>query len=161
MSADKPHPLALRLFGVAAVVGIVGWLLLLSLWGWWTLQPANLPSVTEPMPVLNEDREVAIGEPLLLQLQVVKTAELTAVSTGRWLACESSNLVTLTSLDPVNLPVGEYTVVADSIILPAKITPGDTCTAVIRVTYRINPMRVESVEFDSEPFTVLPPVEVR
>lgn len=160
MSAAEPHPWALRLFGAAAVVGIVGWVILLCLWAWWMLQPANLPSVTEPMPVLNLNDEVAIGESLLLQLDVTKSQELTAVSTGRFIECpESGNLVTLTGLDAINLPTGSYTVVADSITLPPKVTVGDRCQAVIRVTYRINPVRVESVEFESELFTVMPAKE--
>ena len=159
MSENQPHPLALRLFGAAAVIGIAGWVGLLALWGWWSLQPVALPTVTEPMPVLNPNREVAIGDPLLLQLDVVKQQELDAVGTSRYLACESSNLVTLTSMTAINLPVGEYTVIADSIVLPAKITPGDVCRAVISVTYHVNPIRDDDVEFTSEPFTVLPAEE--
>jgi hypothetical protein len=42
--------------------------------------------------------------------------------------------------------------------MPAKITLGDVCVAVLGVTYQINPIRREHVEFHSEPFTVLPAV---
>jgi hypothetical protein len=47
-------------------------------------------------------------------------------------------------------------VVSDSIIIPAKVTPGDVCVAVFEITYRINPIREEVARWDSEPFRVLP-----
>ena len=154
----EPHPLALRLFGFAAVVGILGWMALLALWGWWTLQPINLPNVTEPLPVLNPGHAVPIGEPLRMKLDVAKTDDLSPVASTRLLECESGNLVTLTSA-PVQLPIGTYTITSDSIVIPAKITPGDTCLAVIAVTFRINPIRTEVARFESEPFLVLSPIE--
>ena len=159
MSTSDPHPLAIKLFGVAAIIGVGGWLTLLAVYTWWMLQPANIPTVTEPMPILNENHEVAIGEPLLVELQVSKFQDLTPVGTTRYLACDSSNLVTLTKLEPIDLPIGEYTVISDDIVVPAKITPGDMCRAIITVSYRINPVRVEGADFESDKFTVLAPRE--
>lgn len=144
-----------RVFMAAGIVGIVGWLLVLILLGWWQLQPAALPTVTEPLPILNPGHQVAIGEPIVLQIDVVKDTETTVATSTRFLACQSGNLVTLTS-QPTNLPVGDYTIVSDNVILPAKVTPGDVCTMNFRIVYRINPIRTEALALESEPFTVLP-----
>jgi len=155
MIPDHPHPWAMRLLAVAAAVGILGWLFLLGLLGWWTLQPVTLPTIAEPIAVLNPGNEVAIGDTLLMELEVSKPVDLLAVGNSRRLECLSTNLVTLTA-GVTQLPAGTYTVRSDSIVLPAKITPGDQCEAVLGVTYQINPIRVERVEWRSEAFTVLP-----
>ena len=149
------NPWMARVFTVAAAVGIFGWVFLLGLWGWWSVQPVTLPTITEPIKVLNPGNRVAIGDTLLMELQVDKPVDLRAVGNTRRLECVSSNLVTLTA-GIIELPGGEYRVVSDTIVLPAKVTPGDECVAVLGVTYQINPIRVEHVEFHSEPFTVLP-----
>lgn len=154
MTAD-PHPWVVRAFGIAALVGVGGWMLLLGVWAWWMLQPADLPTVTEPIAVLNEGNKVAIGSPLVLELQVNKPVDRTPISSSRLLECESGNLVTLTST-PTPLPVGAYTVISDNLTIPAKVTPGDTCVATFLVTFRINPLRDETARWSSEPFTVLP-----
>jgi len=155
MIPEHPHPWQVRLFAIAAFIGVVGWSVIFGLLIWWTVQPANLPTVTEPIEVLNPGNAVAINDTLLMRLDVVKPHELAQVGTVRLLECLSGNLVTLTSTD-IRLPAGTYSVISDSIIIPAKITPGDTCSAVFEITYRINPIREEVVRFDSEPFTVLP-----
>lgn len=153
---SDPHPWQIRVFTAAALIGGGGWAILLGLWGWWTLQPTSLPVVTEPIEVLNPGNDVAIGEALVMRLVVNKPNPATAVSSSRRLECLSGNLVTLTSGSAVPLPVGSYTLVSDNVIMPAKVTPGDTCDAVWTIRYRINPIRDEVVEWRSEPFTVLP-----
>lgn len=155
MIREHPHPWVLRLFALAAFVGVAGWAALLGVFVWWTVQPAHLPEVTEPIEVMNPGNAVAINSPLVLRLEVTKRQERAPTGSVRFLECESGNLVTLTS-SPVRLPVGSYTVVSDNIVIPAKVTPGDTCRAVFEITYTVNPIRDEVVRFDSESFTVLP-----
>jgi hypothetical protein len=144
-------------FVSAAVVGIGGWLLVLSVWVWWMLQPVSLPTVDEPIPVLNANNEVAIGETLLMSLEVSKPQELAPTNAQRFIECQSGNLVTLTAAE-VNLPVGEYEIISDTIVLPAKVSAGDTCRAVYIIGYQINPVRYEETQFVSEWFAVLPAV---
>jgi hypothetical protein len=157
--SEHPHPWVLRGFAVAAVIGVGGWLLLLAVWGWWMLQPAHLPDIHQPIAVLNPGHEVAIGTPVVLRLEVTKSHELNPVRSTRLLECESGNLVTMTPLPPQNLPVGTYRVIADDLIVPAKVTPGDTCRATFVITFKVNPVRDEVARYTSQPFTVLPAAE--
>ena len=153
--SEHPHPWVLRAFGIAALVGMGGWMLLLGVWAWWMLQPANLPTITEPIEVLNPGDAVAVGDPLVLRLEVDKPRPASPVNSARLLECESGNLVTLTST-PTPLPVGTYTVISDNLTIPAKVTPGDTCVATFNITFRINPIRDEVARWSSEPFVILP-----
>ena len=152
---ESPHPWVFRAFGAAALIGVGGWILLLGIWAFWMLQPAGLPTVTEPIQVLNEGNRVAIGQPLVLELVVDKPQPRTPIASSRVLECESGNLLTLTST-PTPLPVGSYTVISDNLIIPPKVTPGDHCAASFIVTFQINPLRDETVKWSSEPFMVLP-----
>ena len=143
-----------RALTAAAVIGIGGWFVIMAGWLWWTFQPVSLPSVDEPIPVLNDGNEVAIGEPIVLELKVDKPADARTVSSTRFIQCQSGNLVTLTSTAR-DLPVGAYTIISDSVILPAKVSPGDVCVFTFRITYQVNPIRIEVVDWESERFTVL------
>jgi hypothetical protein len=147
-------PWAFRvLVPVAAAIGIVGWVALLLLAGWWMVQPAGLPSVAQPLAVLNPGHEVAVGERLVLRLDVAKTVPRDPVDSSRWLECESGNLLTLTSTISV-LPVGTYTIISDSVVIPNKVSVGDVCTAWLAVDFQINPIRTEELRLASEPFTI-------
>jgi hypothetical protein len=142
-----------------AVIGIGGWTVLL-LWGiWWMIQPVTVPTITEPIPVLNPGNEIAIGETIILELDVAKPQDFLSTDSERFLLCESGNLVTLQSTpqSQTTLPVGEYTLVVDNVDLPNKVTTGDVCTHVFRVTYEVNPLRSIEAEYTSEPFTISPP----
>lgn len=149
MKNDLGH----RLFVVGAAVGIAGWMLLLVLLGFWYWWPVALPTITQPLPVLNEDHVVDVGEPIRLRLDVVKPTDLTTVATDRFITCDSGNLIPLAS-NPTSLPVGEYTIDADSVVLPPKALPGEVCILRYVITYRINPVREERLSMESEPFTV-------
>lgn len=144
-----------HLFTTAAIIGIVGWMFLIVIWAWWTLQPVTLPTVTEPMPVLNENKELHAGDILLVKLNVSKPEEQTPVDSSRYIACRSGNLITLTAA-PTKLPIGQYEIISDDIKIPSRITIGDVCTFEITIIYEINPIRTESVTFISEPFTIIP-----
>jgi hypothetical protein len=148
-----------RAFGITASIAIGGWTVLLLGWLWWTFQPANLPTIATPIPILNENNEIAIGEAIIMQLEIDKPNPTRTISSTRLIKCNSGNLVTLTEQPVKDLPTGSFSVVSDSVVLPAKITPGDLCVFTYRNTYEINPIRTETVEWTSETFTVLPPVQ--
>lgn len=143
-----------HLFTTAAIIGIFGWGFLIVIWMWWTLQPTVLPRVTEPMPVLNENNEVGVGDTLLVQLSITKLKEQTPIDSSRYISCASGNLITLTAA-PTKLPVGSYEVISDDVIIPERLSVGDTCTFEITIVYEINPIRTESVTFKSELFTIV------
>lgn len=143
-----------RLFVFAAYVGVGGWISLLALCVWWLVQPDGIPDIKEPMRVLNPNREVAIGDPLILELIVDKRVERNPRTSNRVIECESGNLLTLVS-NPVTLPAGQYTIVSDTIVVPPKAIPGDVCRAVFLIGYEINPVREEVARYVSEQFVIL------
>ena len=138
-----------------AFISIGGWLVLFAGFLWWTFQPVQLTSVAQPVEILNEGNEIRIGEPIVLRLAVDKPDGIRAVAADRFLECDSGNLVSLTS-STKDLPPGSYVIINDKTVLPAKVSPGDVCVFVFRNTYSVNPIRTETVEWRSEPFTVLP-----
>ena len=152
-----------------AISGVVGLLV------FWTFQPYELPTVQEPIRVLNTPRvprdelpiEVDIdqesfpvirqGEPFIMELEVNKPQEIAPVAT-RFFECISGNLVTLTS-GSVDLPVGEYTVTTASdfsdpqrppIVTPNKFTVHDICRFGFDLTYDVNPLTKPEVSWRSE-----------
>ena len=139
----------------AAVLGIGGWLVILGGWLWWTFQPAALPTIAQPIPILNDNREIAIGEPIVMRLAVDKPSGVRVTQSLRFIQCDSGNLVTLTAAVR-DLPSGSFTLIADTVKLPAKVSPGDVCVFTYRNTYSVNPIRTEVTEWSSERFTVLP-----
>ena len=154
MTEPPRHPWTMRvLLPIAAAVGMVGWVGLMLLGAFWLVQPAGLPRVEEPIEVLNPGNRVAVGDTLVMRLEVAKSVPREPVDSARWLECESGNLVTLTATIS-ELPVGVYTVISDSVVIPAKVAMGDTCKAVLSVDFRVNPIRVETLTVASEPFTI-------
>lgn len=144
---------AKHLFVTTSIVGLVGWASLILIWLVWTFQPVTLPTIKQPIPVLNPGQEIAVGEPIRLRLDVSKPQDINVESTDRFLVCESGNLVTLTGTAR-DLPLGNYTIIADSTLLPNKVAVGDECQFLYRVRYYVNPIRDADVEYLSEPFTV-------
>jgi hypothetical protein len=154
-TSGAPSKLLYTIFTVSAVLGISGWLFLLSIYVFWMVEPVPLPTIKEPIPVLNENNQVAVGHTLFMEFDVIKLQEVTPISASRFLECESGNLVTLTSA-AITLPVGQYTLVSDDITIPVKVSPDDKCIFVIEVTYQINPLKQTTNRFQSEPFLILP-----
>lgn len=142
-------------FVVAATVGIIGWVLVVVLFVWWAFQPTRLPLVTEPLPVLNEEKTVTPGETVIVLLEVAKPENLAVEDTNRFIRCTNGQLITFTA-SPQDLPPGEYVIEAESPPIPDRVTEPSACELTYLVEYRINPLRTQSVEFTSEPFTILP-----
>ena len=142
---------ALVAFTAAAVVGWIG---LFAVYLAWVLWPVSLPTVDQPIPILNENRTIAVGEPIVMELRVNKPQPVNVRAADRFIRCESGNLVTLTAT-AIDLPVGDFVVEASSVILPAKIIDGDVCTFLYRISYYVNPVRTEVVEYESEPFLTI------
>lgn len=155
VASGAPSKWLYAIFTVSAILGISGWLFLLTIYIFWTLESAPTPTIKEPIPVLNTDNAVAIGDALLMEFDVIKLEEMTPVSASRFLECESGNLVTLTAA-AITLPVGTYTLISNDITIPSKVSAGDKCVFVIEVTYQMNPLKQVTNRFQSETFLVLP-----
>ena len=144
-------------FRVAGWVSVIGLCVLLTgyavLTAWWLNRPVTLPTVVTPIPILNPDQRIQVGEPIRMLLTIDKPQEVDTQRTSRAIVCDSGNLVTLTE-STVDVPVGTFTAVADNVDLPPKVTQGDTCRFRYTVDYRINPIRIDTVVWESEPFTV-------
>jgi len=121
----------------------------------WLVLPYQVTTIQEPIRILNENKEVRIGEPIMQELKIDKPNDTLPENPTRVLLCDDGNLVTLASLPTaLNLPVGKYTLENDRYILPPKVAPGSKCEFVWRQSYRVNPIRVIPVEWRSEPFKV-------
>ena len=143
-----------RALTITAATALAGWLGVFAVYLCWLFWPVQLPTVDQPIPILNSDNTITVGEPIVMQLRVNKPQPVNVRSADRLIRCESGNLVTLTST-AIDLPTGEFVVESSSVILPNKIVDGDTCTFLYRIGYYVNPVRSEIVEYESEPFVTL------
>ena len=134
-----------------ATASIAGWLAVFAIYLWWSIQPTSLPTVDQPIPILNANKTVAVGEPIVMRLAVNKPDPVNVEAANRVIRCESGNLITLTP-SAVDLPTGDFVVESSSVVLPDKIIDGDRCTFLYRIEYYINPVRSEVAEYESETF---------
>ena len=123
---------------------------------WWLIQPTftTLPNVAQPIPILNRDNVIAVGEPIRMELRINKPLPIASEGSTRIMQCDSGLLDTFTP-STRDLPIGEYTLISDSTILPNSIIEEDTCRVVWRVRYEVNPLRHVTTEFVTEPFTTI------
>lgn len=121
----------------------------------WLVLPYQVTNIKVPIQILNDNKEVGIGEPIIQELKINKPNDIVPENPTRVLLCEDGNLVTLAPLPTVlNLPVGKYTLINDRYVLPPKVALGESCVFVWRQSYRVNPIRVIPVEWRSESFKV-------
>lgn len=136
-----------------AWLAIVGNLILISCVAFWIIYPYHLPDIKEPIPILNQDNKIAVGENIRMQLEINKRAA-TVNNNTVFITCDDGNLVTMSSENTKNLPVGTFVVVSDSYVLPPKVKVGSVCTFHFRNNYKVNPIRSITKDWQSEPFEV-------
>jgi len=134
-----------------AMTGIVG---LGALLAYWSLVTPILPEVEEPIPILNKDKQIAVNEPIVMQLAVNKPQFANVEQTTRFIVCTGGTLLPIAP-STLDLPVGTFVIPVSSTRLPAGVTPGAECRYTFRVEYSVNPVRSEFREWVSEPFTVV------
>ena len=139
---------------ITACTALLGWLVVFTVYIGWLFWPVTLPTVDQPIPILNDNRTVTVGEPIVMQLKINKPQPVNVRSADRIIRCDSGNLIPLTST-AVDLPVGDFVVESSSVILPSSIIDGDRCTFLYRIGYYVNPVRTEVAEYESEPFITL------
>lgn len=118
----------------------------------WLLYPYNIATVTEPITILNKNHEIAVGEPIMMWLQVDKQTESTPETTA-FITCNDGNLVTMNATSRT-LPVGQYDIISENFLLPPKVLTGAKCEFNFTNVYRVNPLRTITQEWTSETFTV-------
>lgn len=142
-----------KLLHCLAWVFIFGNLFLIGMVAWWLIHPYNLPSITEPIPIENENKIVAVGEPIKMKLQITKTSDMTPSIVQHDITCNDGNLVTMASSSKT-LQKGTYTIHSSGFILPPKVVKGSTCQFNFINTYKLNPLRSETIIYSSEQFKV-------
>lgn len=120
----------------------------------WLVFPYKTAEIKQPVPVLNKNNEVAIGEKLILEISVTKYIDAFPNGT-EIITCDDGGIAFLDSGKTSNFPPGTYTFVNDSNVIPDKLVAGSKCMYHFRYTYRVNPIREITKEWDSEPFLVL------
>lgn len=135
-----------------AWVAIVGNIFLILLTGFWLYYPYKLPYVQQPIEILNENKEIRIGEPIKMKLYVSKQQELISSSRPN-ITCNDGNLVTLAPATKT-LPKGEYSFETEAYTLPPKVSIGSMCKFNFVNTYDLNPIRSETVTWSSGEFKV-------
>lgn len=138
---------------VLAWVIIFGNIFLIGMVAWWLIHPYGLPQITQPMPIENENKTIAIGEPIKMTLRVDKPREMTPAISQRNLTCNDGNLVTLAG-GIIPIPIGNYTIHSSNYILPPKVAKGSICKFNFVNTYKLNPLRSETITYSSEEFKV-------
>lgn len=139
--------------GYSAVIGIV----YISRWTYDNyIDTFKLPYIKQPIEIMNENKIIAVGEPIRMKLEINKPELLEVIASNVNIVCDSGNLITMAINNNKTLPVGEYVIYSDNYLLPNKINDGDTCQFNFINTYRINDSRQsDAILWSSEKFTVV------
>lgn len=119
----------------------------------WLIYPYKVSEVKVPIKILNDNKQIRIGETIEMEIQVNKPSELKPDGSV-YITCNDGNLVTMNSMT-TNLPVGEYTVVNRLYKLPPKVAVGSKCQFNFRNVYQVNPIRDITRKWASEDFEVI------
>ena len=106
-----------------------------------------------PFPILNENKTVALGEPIVFEMHYQKFMDVEGVSI-KHIICDNGRVITYA---PVNtaLPKGEGRIVSRNTTLPEDIQPNQYCTLHLNVAFQVNFLRDIHQENQTEPFYVI------
>lgn len=119
----------------------------------WTVFPYQVSDVEVPIKILNENKQIRIGEPIEMELIVSKPNDLKPEG-NVFITCNDGNLVIMNS-SVTNLPKGDYKVVNNRYTLPPKVAVGTKCAFNFRNVYQVNPIRDITKDWYSEEFEVI------
>jgi hypothetical protein len=140
------------------IVNIVIWggfmtaLGLMLLIFYWLLIPCDVITTVQPVPVLNEDKTVSVGDRLLLRIDYDKKRPFPG-RVAQNIICSSGNMAPIEEFT-INLPVGKKNFVFDGVVVPSSMIAGDKCFLQQSVSYKVNPVREITYTFLSEKFTI-------
>ena len=138
-------------FSSIVIVFAAGFILLAI---FWMVYPYKTAEIKTPVPILNENNEIARGDTVLLKVVVTKYTDV-APERDELITCDDGSITFINPGDTTNLPPGTYTFTNDKNTLPEKLVVGAVCKYHFRYSYRVNPIREINKEWDSEPFTVV------
>lgn len=142
-----------RFIHFIATVIIIGNLFLIGLVAYWLLKDYPITYVEQPIKILNENKQIARGEPIIMELHIVKSNNY-GFSSSSTILCDDGRLFTLASRG-VNLPNGEYTIVSRSYAVPITASVGTTCKFKFTNNYKVNPIRSKPIVWESEDFKII------
>lgn len=149
----KYNKLKDKVWHAIAIITFVSTTILVLIMLFWTIYPYKVSEVKVPIKILNDNKQIRIGETIEMEIQVNKPSELKPEGSV-YITCNDGNLVTMNSMT-TNLPVGEYTVVNRLYKLPPKVAVGSKCKFNFRNVYQVNPIRDITREWASEDFEVI------
>jgi hypothetical protein len=117
--------------------------------------PYPTPSIKEPIPILNDNKEIKVGGTIIQELEIHKPNNNPPLNVSRSILCDSGRLITLETLTANNLPVGEFTIKNEAYTVPKQVEPGDKCVFIWRQSYKVNPIRYIQAEWRSEKFKII------
>jgi hypothetical protein len=139
------HIITAITFGMATlIIGVVIF---------WTLYPYKTADIDVPIQILNENKQVKIGQPILMKLKVTKYTDITPKGSV-YLRCSDNTIIELQA-STVNRPPGEYQAIVDKYKVPDKVSAGVKCSFNFRNAYQVNPMREIVKDWYSEEFEVI------
>lgn len=143
-----------KVFETLGLIVIGGNLFLIGMVIYWLLQTPKVSTVVVPIEILNENNEIAIGDPIKMKIELSKPVNADhLIDSSVTITCNDGNLITLDSVTR-NLPSGDRTVINDSYLLPPKALIGTDCTFNFKNVYRVNPIKSAETNWKSEVFKV-------
>jgi hypothetical protein len=139
------HAMAITTFMLASIIVLAAL--------FWTIYPYKTADIKVPIEILNENKQVRVGEPIVMKLQVKKYTNLTPKGSV-YLKCNDGQVIELPSA-VTNRPPGEYETVVDKYRVPERATVGVKCTFNFRNAYQVNPIREIVKDWYSEEFEVI------
>lgn len=123
---------------------------------WWRAgnYDSVLPTVEQPIKVNNLNREVALDEELHLTVVVDKPVDLAPVNVGTGFHCNNRQFYSAIPSNPGwRLPAGKF--ILDTYFkFPENMPANVTCYFQFTQDYQVNPIRLITRTWNSEPFDV-------
>lgn len=135
------------------VASIAYWTVTMVWWKFGSYDSA-LPDVEQPIKVVNEGRKVALDEPVHLTVVVDKPVNIAPVNIGTGFQCSDNQFYSAIPANPGRrLPVGSF--ILDAYFhFPENMPANVTCYFQFSQDYQVNPIRLITRVWISEPFKV-------
>lgn len=140
-----------KLFYYTGMLSILMLIMLILLAMFMAFYPFRVVEVQSPYPIINENRQVKRGEEIYYLVNYNKHMQVRAESTW-FLECSDGSLITLAPTS-TNFPIGRHTIIRNTTI-PTKVPLGE-CKIEQQIQFFVNPLQVQTFEFESEPFIVV------
>lgn len=146
------RPICKTILHYFAWVAILGNIFLIILTAFWLYYPYQLPYVEQPIEILNENNEIAVGETIKMKINIVKEREAEVIVRPN-ITCNDGVITPLVSKD-ITLPLGAHIRFSNDYQMPPAPV-GSKCMFNFEVTYEVNPIRTENITWSSEEFKVV------